>query len=363
MAMTPRPRKPRAAKTAPAARKKPAPGKSSKDISLALQGGGAHGAFTWGVLDRLCEETDLSFEGISGTSAGSMNAVVFAYGLATGGREGAKEAMNTFWSKISEAGRTGPIQRTPWQTFTESWNMDSSPAYFFFDTLTRIFSPYQLNPMNVNPLRDVLDEIVDFQTLRKDCPVKLFISATNVHSGKNNIFSDQDVTLDAVMASACLPFMFQSVEIDGEAHWDGGYMGNPALYPLIYNCDSRDIVIVQVNPLTLDKVPKTSAEIFNRLNEINFNSTLMREMRAIAFVSKLIDEGALDPTSYKRMNIHMIGAEEEMKALGVSSKLNADWAFLSYLKQVGRDTAAQWLKDNMDKVGVESTVDIQEKFL
>ncbi|MCR9257090.1 MAG: patatin-like phospholipase family protein [Alphaproteobacteria bacterium] len=347
----------------PSNRKLLKPRGDAKPITLALQGGGAHGAFTWGVLDRLCEETGLEFEGISGTSAGSMNAVVFAHGLTVGGRDGAKEAMETFWRRISEAGKTGPIQRTPWETLTKSWNLDHSPAYFFLDTLTRIFSPYQLNPMNVNPLREILGEEVDFERLRRECSVKLFISATNVQSGKNRIFRDDEVDVDAVMASACLPFMFQSVEIDGDAYWDGGYMGNPAIYPLIYDCRTPDVVIVQVNPLTLDTIPKTAAEIFNRLNEINFNSTLMREMRAIAFVTKLIDEGALDGDHYKRMNIHMIGAEEEMKALGVSSKLNADWAFLTHLRDVGRETAEGWLSGNLEKVGVESTVDIQDKFL
>jgi len=339
------------------------PRAGAKPITLALQGGGAHGAFTWGVLDRLCEEDGLDIEGISGTSAGSMNAVVFAHGHAVGGRDGAREALERFWGRISEMGRMGPIQRSPWQTFMKDWNLDRSPAYFLFDTMTRVFSPYQLNPANFNPLKDILDDEVDFARLRADCRIKLFISATNVHTGKNRIFRDGEVTVDAVMASACLPFMFQAVEIEGEAYWDGGYMGNPAIYPLIYNCASPDVVIVQVNPLTLETTPKTAAEIFNRLNEINFNSTLMREMRAIAFVSKLIDDGALDRANYKRMNIHMIGAEEEMKALGVSSKLNVDWAFLTHLRDIGRDTAEAWLADHMDKVGVESSLDIEDKFL
>ena len=229
--------------------------------------------------------------------------------------------------------------------------------------MTRMLSPYQFNPMNYNPLRDILEQTVDFDRLHKHCAVKLFLSATNVCTGKVKIFKNEDVTLDAVMASACLPFLFQAVEIDGEHYWDGGYMGNPALYPIIYNCTSADIVVVHINPLSRCTEPKSAQEILNRINEISFNSSLMREMRAIAFVTKLIDEGQVKANSLKRLLIHAIEADEFMRDLSVSSKLNPDWEFLTHLHDVGRESADRWIKENFDRLNVESSVDIAERYL
>ncbi|MBL8674946.1 MAG: patatin-like phospholipase family protein [Rhodospirillales bacterium] len=341
----------------------PAAAAGTKRINLALQGGGAHGAYTWGVLDRLLEDERIEVEAISGTSAGAMNAAVFADGMGRGGRAEAKRALEAFWRNISEAARFSPLQPTPFDRLTNGWNLDSSPAFLTFDLLSRMLSPYQTNPANINPLRDVLERSVDFQRLEGCRAVKLFISASNVRTGKIRVFQSGEITADVLLASACLPFMFQAITIGGDPYWDGGYMGNPAVYPLIYGAESRDVVIVQVNPLTCDTVPTTATEIMNRLNEISFNSSLMREMRAIAFVTTLVDAGHLDTGTYKRMNIHWIDAEAHMKTLGVSSKLNASWEFLSHLKGIGREVASTWLRDHFDALGVRSSVDIAAKFL
>jgi len=344
----------------PAARRK---GQDPKTVNLALQGGGSHGAFTWGVLDRLLEDGRITFDGISGTSAGAMNAVVLADGITRDGRDGARAALDRFWRAIGRVGRFGPYRRTPFDTAFGNWNLDFSPGYLFLDVLNRIYSPYQLNPLDINPLRDVLEEQVDFDAVRRCDRVSLQISATNVRTGKIKVFAHHELSADAVMASACLPHLFRAVEIDGEAYWDGGFMGNPAIYPLIYNCSSRDIVIVQVNPVRRDDLPTSAPGILDRVNEVTFNSSLMREMRAIAFVSRLLEEHRLPAERYKRLLIHRIEAEPEMAALGASSKMNAEWDFLVYLRDVGRQAAADWLERNFDKLGEESTVDLAADYL
>jgi NTE family protein len=334
-----------------------------KRINLALQGGGAHGAYTWGVLDRLLEEDRLEVEAISGTSAGAMNAAVFADGMGRGGREEARRSLEAFWLNISRAALFGPLQPTPFDGASRGWNLDHSAAFVAFDMLTRMLSPYQFNPMNFNPLRDVLNRSVDFKRLEDCRRVKLFISASNVRTGKVRVFKSGEITPDVLLASACLPFLFQAVTIDGEPYWDGGYMGNPAIFPLIYGAESPDVVIVQVNPLGSDKVPTSAPEIMNRLNEISFNSSLMREMRAISFVTDLIDEGKLASNQYKRINVHWIEAEKQMRGLGVSSKLNARMDFLLHLKEIGRQVAGQWIATHFDAVGQRSSIDIKEMFL
>jgi NTE family protein len=334
-----------------------------KRINLALQGGGAHGAYTWGVLDRLLEEERLEVEAISGTSAGAMNAAVFADGMGRGGRPEAKRALEAFWRNISDAARYGPLQPSPFDHLARGWNLDHSAAFVAFDLLTRMLSPYQFNPANHNPLRRVLEKSVDFKRLEGCRAVKLFVSATNVKTGKVRIFTSGEITPDVLLASACLPFLFQAVTVDGDPHWDGGYMGNPAIFPLIYGSETADVVIVQVNPLGCDRVPTTAPEIMNRLNEISFNSSLMREMRAIAFVTDLIDQGRLDSNQYKRVNVHWIEAEQQMRGLGVSSKLNARMDFLLHLKEIGRTVADRWIADHFDAIGYRSTIDIKEMFL
>jgi len=334
-----------------------------KTVNLALQGGGAHGAFAWGVLDRLLEDDRIGVEGISACSAGAMNAVVLAYGLTEGGREGARTALANFWRRISHSSMFSPLQPTAWDRLTHNHALESSPAFLAFDLMTRLLSPYEFNPFNLNPLRDVLAESVDFERLRAGCAAKLFLSATNVCSGKVKVFTNPEISVDAVLASACLPFMFQAVEIDGEHYWDGGYMGNPAIYPLIYNCDSADVVIVHINPISRDSVPRSARDILNRINEISFNSSLMREMRAVAFVTRLIDEGQVCDGNLKRMNIHAIAAEDFMRDLSVSSKLNPDWEFLTHLRDVGRAQAETWLAAAFDRIGRESSVDLREAYL
>lgn len=330
-----------------------------KPINLALQGGGAHGAFTWGVLDRLLDDERVSFDGTVATSAGAMNAAVMAYGLAEGGREGAKTALAGFWRRISQAAGTGPLQPSLFDRMANNRSLQFSPVFMWFDIVSRLMSPYQFNPLNINPLRRALEQSVDFEVIHRKADLKLFVCATNVRSGKIKVFDHTELSLDAVMASACLPNLFQAVEIDGEAYWDGGYMGNPAIYPLIYNCDSRDVLVVHVNPMYRHEVPTSASEIINRINEISFNSSLMREMRAIAFVTRLIDENAASSSRLKRMLIHSISADDVMADLSASSKLNADWSFLTSLFEAGREHAAGWLERNFDALGERSTVDIQ----
>jgi NTE family protein len=293
-----------------------------------------------------------------------MNAAVLAYGLTIGGRDGARQALTGFWRRISHSAQTSPLQPSPLDRILRDHSLRFSPAFQFFDILTRLMSPYEFNPMNFNPLRDVLEQSVDFDVLkRQDCPVKLFLSATNVRTGKVKIFESHELGPDAVLASACLPFMFQAVEIDGEAYWDGGYMGNPALFPLIYHCKSVDIVIVHINPLERAEIPRTATDILNRINEISFNSSLMREMRAISFVTRMVDEHKIQDASLKRVLIHGISDDKLMTQLGVASKLNADWDFLTHLRDQGRARAERWLSEDFPKVGVESSVDIHTKYL
>jgi NTE family protein len=342
----------------------PAPRVEIKSINLALQGGGAHGAFTWGVLDRLLEDERIAFEGISAASAGAINAAVFACGLAEGGRQGARRALGKLWRRIAHLSSLTPLQPSLADRLLRNHSLKLSPAFILFDLLTRLFSPYQLNPFNYNPVRQVLTETVDFEALRSDhCPVKLFLSATNVRTGKIKVFRNDEIGPDAVLASACLPLMFQAVEIGGEHYWDGGYMGNPAIFPLIYGCDSRDVVVVHINPLEQSRLPTTATEIMNRINEISFNSSLMREMRAIAFVTKLIDDGKILDNSMKRVLIHGIEAADVLAELGALNKLNADWDNLSYLMKVGRERADTWLQKNFSRLGEESTVDIRDEYL
>ncbi|EAV42063.1 hypothetical protein SIAM614_25627 [Roseibium aggregatum IAM 12614] len=329
-----------------------------KKINLALQGGGAHGAFTWGVLDWFLEDKRLQIDAISGTSAGAMNAVVLASGMQQGGAEGAREHLEAFWYEVSKQAKYSPIQRSPLDVFLGEWSLDHSPSYLFFDVLTRFASPYEFNPLNANPLRDVVEKTVDFDRVNACEHMKIFVAATNVFTGKIRVFSEKEVTLDAVMASACLPQVFQAVEIDGEPYWDGGYMGNPPLYPLFYDTDTPDVMLIQINPIERRKVPKTAREIVNRLNEITFNSTLLRELRAIDFVTRLIEEGKLSSEEYMKVNMHRISAGE-LKPLQASSKLNAEWAFLTDLKELGRKTAQEWLERHYDDIGKRSTIDVK----
>ena len=344
---------------------------NAKVIDLAIQGGGAHGAYAWGVIDRLLEDGRIKIEGVSGTSAGSMNAVVFAYGNMIGGRGGAREALYNFWKRTSDAGAIySPLRQTPWEYFSsrvnKDWNRDSSVAYQMFDMMTRVFSPYQFNPFNFNPLRHILQQSVDFERLKQCRTTKLFISTTNVRSGKVRVFNTEEVTADVVLASACLPQLFQAVQIGEDHYWDGGYMGNPALYPLFYHTDTQDVLVIHINPIERDELPTNSSDILNRLNEITFNTSLLKEMRAIAFVNKLIEDDWLKEEhkgKLKHILMHSIRADSVLCDLSVASKFNTDWQFLLYLRDLGRDTAGEWLDVHFNSIGHRSTVDLRTEFL
>lgn len=338
------------------------PGPNHKLIDLALQGGGAHGALTWGVLDRILEDERLEIDGISGTSAGAMNAVVVADGLQRGGRNAARESLYTFWRAVSDAAQFSPIQRSPWDRLIGNYSLDYSPGYLFYESLSQLIPPAKLNPFGINPLRDLLAEQVDFERVNICGKVKVYITATNVRTGRPHIFRQPDLTVDSVMASACLPFVFEAVEIDGEAYWDGGYSGNPALYPLVDDQGCRDLVVVQINPIVRRRLPETSREILNRLNEITFNSSLIKELRSIHLLHQLIESEGLEMESYRAMRLHLIHAEQEVQELSASSKMNAEWRFLTLLFDKGRTWADVWLKQNFDAIGERSTFDLNELF-
>ena len=327
--------------------------RAEKTVSLALQGGGAHGAFTWGVLDALLEDGRLGVEAITGASAGAMNAVVMVEGWLDGGIDGARSQLETFWRRASLDGSLSPAQRALLGLMLGFW----SKAWT--DVIAPSFSPYETNPLNINPLRDAIDALIDFDRVRACTDVEIFISATNVWTGKVAIFKRQELTADHLMASACLPTVFQAVEIDGVPYWDGGYMGNPALFPLFYETMTDDILLVQINPLERRQTPRTAREIQNRLNEITFNGTLLRELRAVAFVKRLIEEGKLSPDEYKNVHLHRIDASGVLDDYEASSKRNAEWDFFVQLRDAGRRTAQSWLAAHYGAIGVRGTLDLQ----
>jgi len=330
-----------------------------KKINLALQGGGSHGAFTWGVLDCLLEDTRIDIEAITGTSAGAMNAVVLAQGYIDGGREGARRSLQTFWSSICEESGLTTSQRDILDRMFAGWSFDSTPIQMWINFVSSFSSPYDFNPLNINPLRDHLVKIVDFEKIRACKELKLFIAATNVHSGKIAVFDQDKLTADHVLASACLPTMFQAVVIDDVPYWDGGYMGNPALFPLFYNTKSSDILIVQINPIERLVTPRTARDIQNRLNEITFNGALMGELRAIDFVNRLIDSKVLSGTKYKRPFVHRIDGADETAIFSAASKLDTRWNFLVKLRDIGRAVTKTWLDENYDKIGKQGTLDLR----
>jgi NTE family protein len=329
-----------------------------QSIELALQGGGSHGALTWGVLDRLLQEPALRIQGVSGTSAGAMNAVVLADGLEAGGPEAAREALARFWKAVSDAALASPIQRSLWDRLSGNWSLTNSPGYLFMDNLSRLFSPYELNPLNLNPLRDLVASLVDFDRVNRCTAVDLFVTATNVRTGRPRIFRRGEITVDAVMASACLPLLFQAVEIGGEAYWDGGYTGNPALFPLVDECGCSDLVLVQINPFYRPDLPRSAREIIDRVNEITFNASLVKELRAIMLLRDLIDAEGLEDERWRDMRLHRIHGDEDLIALEPSSKLNAEWAYLCHLRDLGRARTEHWLERHRADIGVRSTFDL-----
>ena len=331
-----------------------------KVINLALQGGGSHGAFTWGVLDRLLEEERIDFEGITSTSAGAVNAVAFADGLAAGGRKAASEALRNLWRQVANLASHGIFRPSPLDKASSDYGLEHSPGYLFMEALTYYSSPYQLNPLNINPLKTMLQETIDFERVRKQQVVKLFINATTVRTAKVKVFNGDEIGVDHVLASSCLPLMMQAVQIDGEYYWDGSFSGNPAIFPLLFNCAAPDILMVHITPADRPELPTTSPSIMNRMQEISFNTALIREMRTLAYLSKQIDDGNF--TNARRTFVHLIEAEDLIRELSWSSRLNGDWDFLMHLHELGRKRTDSWLAANFDRIGVESTVNLQQKY-
>ena len=336
-------------------------------IDLALQGGGSHGAFTWGVLDRLLEDETLEIAGVSGTSAGAMNAVALAAGLMEGGREGARAGLRRFWERVAQTSPFTHLEASPFgpwvdaavpflQHFTSTWQQ----AARFVGSQ---FSPYQLNPLNLNPLRDILAETVDFERVRACHHTQLFIAATHVATGELRVFRQDELTADMVLASACLPLLFQAVEIDGEAYWDGGYAGNPTLLPLIAETPADDLLLVQINPSRRDRVPTQADEILDRAGEVTFNASLLKELRTIGLIKELLDDAGRPDSCFRRplfrrlddLRLHQLDAGEQLAAFGAASKTQTNGSFLLQLHAIGREAAEHWLTTHRPQVGRRST--------
>ena len=333
---------------------------ATKPINLALQGGGSHGALTWGVLDRILQDDRLAITGISGTSAGAMNAVALADGMSRDGRDGARKALHDLWKAVSDSARFSPIQRSLMDRLLGNYSLDHSPSYLFFEGMSRMFSPYDLNPMGINPLRGMLAELIDFDRVNTVKGLSVHITATNVRTGRPRVFGPGELSAEAVLASACLPQMFPAVEIDGEAYWDGGFSGNPALYPLLTSTESPDILVVQINPILRAELPRTARDIMNRVNEISFNSSLVKELRSIGLMQRIAQAKGIDLGVYTHTYLHLIHTDMEVQDLVASSKMNAEWGYLTKLFELGQGWADDWLARNADKVGVCSTLDLEE---
>lgn len=331
-------------------------GRGTLLIDLALQGGGSHGAFTWGALDRFLEESWLQIDGISGTSAGAMNAAVLASGFAKSGAAGAREAMQAFWRKVSNAARFSPFRRSFLDILLGRWTLDHSPMFMALDLMARMVSPYDLNPLGANPLEDILAESVDFRALANG-PIKLFVTATNVRTGRGRVFHRHELTPHVLLASACLPTLFQAIEVDGESYWDGGYSGNPTMTPLVRECDSQDIILVQINPVERISLPTSARDIISRLNEVSFNAVLLKELRMMALLHQLATTGDNECAKWGSMRVHRVAGDVMLK-LGYSSKLNAEWEFLTMLRDEGRKAADTFLQAHGSDLGRRSSLDL-----
>ena len=334
-----------------------------KHINLALQGGGAHGAFTWGVLEHLLSDERLYIEGISGTSAGAVNAVMLADGLARGGRAEAQKRLADFWRAVSNNGNLPTLQRAVVERMLSFIPIEGTPVQAWLDMMQRYFSPYDFNPLNINPLKDLFDRFVDFDAVRAFSDLQIFISATNVQTGRVRIFPREKITAEALMASACLPLLFRAVEIDGVPYWDGGYLANPVIFPFFGTTQTEDVLVVQINPLIRQATPTSASEIINRINEITFNSSLLSEYRAIEFVARLIDKGRLPrgtgPGQYRRVNVHRILLDRFGTHFDASSKVSTDYDFFETLHVSGKRAARRFLDEHFDDIGVRSTVDLR----
>jgi NTE family protein len=325
-------------------------------VDLGLQGGGAHGAFTWGALDRLLEEPWLQIDGISGTSAGAMNAAVLTDGYVKDGPEGARRALETFWREVSRAGMLSPFRRTPLDMLLGRWTLDFSPGFVAMDLMSRLFSPYELNPAGINPLSDILAKCIDFGRLAQ-APIKLFVTATNVRTGRGRVFRNSDITPEVLLASACLPTMFQAIEIDGESYWDGGYSGNPTITPLVRECTSKDTILVAINPVERPGTPRTARDILNRLNEVSFNAVLLKELRMIALLRQVANPGNSEGALWADMRIHLIRSDP-LAELGYSSKMNAEWEFFCMLRDLGRAASEDFLTAHGPDLGRRSSINL-----
>ena len=337
------------------------PGSPRRKIALALQGGGSHGAFTWGVLDRLLEDPTLEIIAFTGTSAGAMNAIVAADGLLGGGPEGARQRLREFWETIGKMPGFG----TPlWPLSGEAQskvNLDHTPAYLAWEAATRNLSPYQLNPMDFNPLRESLTRLVDFERLRAEKELKVNVCATNALTARRRVFDNRDISVDAVLASACLPHMFRSIMIDGEPYWDGGYTGNPAMLAILSPLPKSDLILVRIDPIIRDDEPRTVGDIQDRVTEVSFNSTFWLEASYLGLLLKLRNRGFLDDRLAKRidrLNFHCIEASQHFEKMPFSTKRNNSLALLEFLFDLGRTTAGEWLDRNREAIGKRSTLDL-----
>lgn len=339
----------------------PWPGsRTSPRINLALQGGGAHGAFTWGVLEGLLEDPRVRLEGLSGSSAGAMNAVLLADGWMKNGREGARRGLEDFWSEIGKQVPSVMVTHGPGDA------LSLSPAAKILASWAAHFSPLQLNPFDLSPLRGLLERRVDFEQLRARSPFKLFVGTTQANTGKLRVFRESELTVDVLLASSCLPTIHHSVEIDGEAYWDGGYSANPAVFPLFYDCESRDVLLVLLSPLRWDDTPRTMAEIEARIVELGFSANFMREMRmfaqAIDFSTpRFMTFGRLE-RRLQQMRFHMIDSNQLASLQRSDTKSLAHGPFLERLRQQGRERTSLWLSEHAGGVGRRSTVDIKTCF-
>ncbi len=334
----------------------------TKRINLGLQGGAMHGAFTWGVLDRLLADERIEIEAVTGASAGALNAVVLAQGLANGSRDEARATLREFWERMVKLFSATPLGLASKMTGSSQWSLKNSPIYVMLDIASRVTSPYQFNPMNFNPLRVLLSDMIDFQRVQSNSALKLFVSATNVETGRARVFHREELTVEHLLASSCVPSAFQAVEIGGKYYWDGGYMGNPPLWPFFDHSTSSDVVIVQIDPFYRQGVPKTAADIMERMTEIVFNASLMHEMRMVDFVTRLIKDGRLKHTGYRQILMHMIGDADLFGPLGASSKLNTSSAFMEKLFKGGVAAADRWLVAHFDDIGQKSTLDLRAIF-
>ena len=333
-----------------------------KVVSIAMQGGGAHGAFSWGVLDRLLEDGRILIEGVTGTSAGGMNAVATIQGLIDGGNEGARKLLHHYWKTMCDKSKASGIHRGVIDRWLGKYTMYNSPEFLMFDFMSKLMSPYQTNPFNINPLKEIVEEVFDFEKIQKSEQYKIFLAATHVYTGKIKVFGNKEIDSDSLMATACLPTVFHAAMVKGEYYWDGGFIANPVMYPLIYNCATPDIIILKLNPTHRKTLPTSAIAISDRLNEITNNASLLKEMRAIKFISDLIDKKDLDPNKYKRVFIHNIENEETFQDLGWSSKLNSEWDFVQHLFEEGRKTADKWLAKNYEFINKKTTIDEVEMF-